>query len=449
VAVSFKIVTLGCKVNQYESAYLASELVRSGWMHAGPGRPADVVVVNTCIVTATAQRQSRQAVRKAIRENPGALVAATGCYAQVFGEELSGIPGLHLVVDNREKVRLPELLRDNGKGQGSVRVLGRPFGDRVPFQHMPLESFPDRSRAFLKIQDGCDAYCSYCIVPYARGPCRSLAPGRVLEGLETLSRRGYREVVLTGIHLGRYGADLGEGVDLVGLLGLILRENLPLRIRLSSLEPGEIRRPLIEMAASEERLCAHFHIPLQSGDDGVLRRMNRRYGRADFARVVRAIRDEIPQAGIGVDVMAGFPGEDEKAHGNTKALLRDLPVSYLHVFPYSPRKGTPASRFREQVEPSRIKERAAALRNLGNRKKRAFQEACLDRVFEILVERGGAEEGGLCEGTSENYLTVRFPLAGARIGDLVPVRTELSVRGALVGSPTGGCTAVGGRAEGI
>jgi threonylcarbamoyladenosine tRNA methylthiotransferase MtaB len=297
------------------------------------------------------------------------------------------------------------------KPSPETAVLFKSFepGDR--FNVMDICRFPGRARAYLKIQDGCESFCSYCIVPFARGPYRSLPPEKVIRMLGTLSDQGYGEVVLTGIHLGKYGVDLGGGMDLVSLLRQIGEKGLPLRIRLSSIEPNEVRMGLIEMAASESWLCRHLHIPLQSGDDRVLDRMNRHYTAREFADAIEAIYTRIPHAAIGVDIMAGFPGENSAAHDNSYSLLKDLPVSYLHVFPFSPRPGTAASRFKGRVAPEDIKKRAARLRDLGEKKRLLFFQGCLNREFPVLTEKWESRERGLIQGRSDNYLPVVFPVA--------------------------------------
>jgi threonylcarbamoyladenosine tRNA methylthiotransferase MtaB len=420
---TFKIITLGCKVNQYESAYLKSRLQEAGWVSADPHEKSNVSIVNTCIVTQAAAHQSRQEIRKAIRANPGGYVAATGCYAQAFPDKLQEIENLDLITGNVGKMSLPELIRENLHSRGRKTAL-EPFTPGMGFETMSIKRFPGRSRAYLKIQDGCEAYCSYCIVPFSRGPYRSLPPENVLGMLEGLAAEGYLEVVLTGIHLGKYGVDLAGDKNLKTLLRAIGRAKFPLRVRVSSMEPGEIDTELIEMVASEEWLCRHFHIPLQSGDDGILKKMNRRYAARAFERLVEEIHEKIPLAAIGVDVMAGFPGEEPGAHSNTVSLLKALPVSYLHVFPYSRRSGTAAARFSDAVLPQDRKKRAAALRALGKEKKRTFQERCLGRVFEVLAEGWHSEDKHLLNGTTDNYLSTLFPALGPGPGRLVKVRLE-------------------------
>jgi threonylcarbamoyladenosine tRNA methylthiotransferase MtaB len=421
MAKCFKIITLGCKVNQCESAYIKEALARAGWTEASRDEEADVNIVNTCIVTQRASYQSRQAIRKVMRENPSALTAAIGCYAQVFPEELASIDGISLIAANTAKSQLPDLLRDaQGPPQPPFFSLSS-FPDRVPFDFVPGGMLSGRTRGFLKIQDGCDSFCSYCIVPYARGPVRSLDSRKVASMLRDFNDRGYKEVVLTGIHLGKYGTDLADRTNLKKLLKLTGNEDLPLRIRLSSIEPGEIDTELVEIVASEPWLCKHFHIPLQSGDDGILKRMNRNYTSREFADLIEKIRKRIPLAAVGVDVMAGFPGEDESAFHNTFALIRGLPVSYLHVFPFSPRKGTPAASFSSRVNEKKIKERAERLRILGQEKRQAFYRSCLGKEFLVLAEGWETEEKGRIRGFTDNYVPVIFAATRLVRNEMVPV----------------------------
>ncbi len=420
---TFSIITLGCKVNQYESACLQARLEEKGWILASSGVPVDVTIINTCIVTQAASHQSRQEIRKAIRGNEKGTVAAIGCYGQAFPEDLKAVKGLRLIAGNVEKGRIPHLLSSVPDEDGPVD-FSIPFPHGMRFEAMNTKTFPGRSRAFLKIQDGCESFCSYCIVPFARGPFRTLPPGDVLRALENFSVEGYREVVLTGIHLGKYGIDLEGGADLKGLLRAVAREKLPLRLRLSSLEPGEIDEDLIDMVASEAWLCRHFHIPLQSGDDGILKKMSRTYSSRTFAGLVKKIHDRVPFAAIGVDVMTGFPGEDHAAHSNSMALLEDLPVSYLHVFPYSRRPGTRAAEFPSHVAPGDKKKRAAGLRSLGASKRHRFIESCIGRVLGVVTEEWHAKERGLLKGISDNYVPVIFSSSGAVQDDLPSVRIE-------------------------
>jgi len=432
---SFKIITLGCKVNQYESAYLEESLINEGLCRASKAGRADITIVNTCIVTQRASYQSRQAIRKALRENPAGMMAAIGCYAQVFPEELSQITGVDLIAGNTKKAQLPAMLL-NSVGSGQPCLVSEDFRSDMDFDCLPIKGFLSRTRAFLKIQDGCQSFCSYCIVPFARGPLRSLDPEKVMSMLKTFSTEGYREVVLTGIHLGAYGIDLDNGTDLKCLLHQIGRERLGLRIRLSSIEPNEIDQEMIEMMSSEEWLCSHFHIPLQSGDDEILKRMNRNYASSEFVKLVERIHKKIPLAAIGADIMAGFPGEDHRAHHNTYSLINDLPISYLHVFPFSPRKGTAAAGFGEQVRQEVIKERAGELRELGQKKREAFYSSCLGKELYVLTEGWESEEEKMIKGLSDNYLPVIFPSSRLIKNRMVSVHLEKLVNNRVIGTAT-------------
>ena len=429
----FRVITLGCKVNQYESAFLRQALEDGGWCKGASGRQVDVAVINTCMVTQSAAHQSRQAIRKAIRENPGAMIVVVGCYAQVSPEELSAIRGVGLVAGNTAKGDLPSMLlnteRPNAKG-----TLVKAFEPGAAFEILPVRRFSDRSRAFLKVQDGCDSFCSYCIVPSARGHPRSLVPDNVISMLRRFSEEGYKEVVLTGIHLGKYGADLSEDISLKGLLRLIGKQGFSVRIRLSSIEPNEIDEELVGMMSCEGWLCRHFHIPLQSGDERVLKAMNRHYSPEDFARLINRIHEAIPFVALGVDVMAGFPGEDDRAHRNTLSLIDQLPVSYLHVFPFSRRPGTPAALLGKQNDPERIKDRASELRELGKQKRVTFYRSCLDKKFQVLFEKLDSEELQRFTGTSDNYLPVVVRSSRDLRGQMVPVSVERVEGYTVVGS---------------
>lgn len=431
---TFKIITLGCKVNQFESASLKASLLDSDWSEASKNEEADVIVVNTCIVTKTASSQSRQAINKAVRENPSCVVAAVGCYAQVYPEELARIPAVNLIAGNAVKDRLPGMLKQ-GIDPDRQFIISEEFGEERAFGQLSLKGFPDRTRAFLKIQEGCQSFCSYCVVPFARGPLRSLKPSQALSMLEALSSEGYKEAVLTGIHLGKYGVDLKEGVTLEDLLYMIKREGFPLRIRLSSLEPNEIGEGLIEMMAAENWLCRHFHIPLQSGDNDILKGMNRQYTVQEFSKLTERIHRSIPLAAIGVDVITGFPGEDLRAFQETFSLVQDLPISYLHVFPFSSRRGTKAAGFSGHVDQESIKERAAQLRSLGQRKKEIFHRSCLGKEFLTLAEGWDSEEKKLMKGMTDNYLPAVFPSSRDLKNQLVAVVLESLEQGKVIGKP--------------
>jgi len=430
---TFRIVTLGCKVNQYESAYLEEAFLEHGWERVKRNAFADVMVINTCVVTGRASYQSRQAIRKAIRENPGARVVATGCYAQIDPEALSEIEGLGLIAGNTWKGRLPRVIFHE-ENRERPRILREPFPSKPRFEVLPVRGHPGRTRAFLKIQDGCRSFCTYCIVPYARGGLRSLDPEGVIEALRRFYREGYREVVLTGIHLGKYGVDQNPPTHLKALLRRIGRANLPLRVRISSLEPEEIDAELVSIVAAEPWVCRHFHMPMQSGDNGVLARMNRKYTAEAFAETVETVHQRLPRAGIGADVLVGFPGETDEAFENTRSRIEALPISYLHVFRYSARPGTPAAGFPDPVPAGVAKERAAVLRDLGRAKKEAFCRSCLGGVYPVIAEAWEGPPEGLARGRADNYLPVAFPSWEAPGSEPLPVRAERLYEDGVAGS---------------
>ncbi len=424
---TFVIFTLGCKVNQWESAYFRTALENGGWKEVSVDEGYDVAIVNTCIVTQKASHQSRQAIRRFIRSNPKATVVATGCYAQAYPNELEKIKGLRMIVGNRLKDILPSIIMGDDYLSGRRFLVDQFDKGRRPLVPMKASKFGERTRAYLKIQDGCESCCTYCIVPRARGPYRSLEPGHVLKMLGSLAEEGYKEVVLTGIHLGKYGVDLQPETNLVRLLEAIGRENLPLRIRLSSIEPGEVEKGLIEMMESETWLCRHFHIPLQSGDFRILKAMGRTYTPEQYCELIGKIKDSIPLAAIGVDVIVGFPGETERAFQNTCDVIKDIPVSYVHVFPFSPRKDTPAAMLPDKVQPEVIKDRAAALREIGKLKRNEFWRSCIGQQFQVLVEGTDPAKGYvLGRGLTDNYITLRFVSSKAKAGDLVTIVLEKS-----------------------
>ncbi len=364
---------------------------------------AELVVVNTCTVTGATDAQSRNLVRRARRLNPECRVVVTGCYAQVNPQVFADLPGVSLVIGNEEKKQLLELLENNAD---EVKVAVADIRQVETACLPPLTSFAGRSRAFVQIQNGCDAFCSYCIIPYARGTSRSSAPDEVVSQVNSLVDAGYPEVVLTGIHIGGYGLDLTPSTSLLELVRCIEQKTALPRLRLGSVEPTEIPDALIETVAASSILCPHFHIPLQSGDTAVLQRMGRHYDRDFFRALVLRIHKHLPDAAIGLDVITGFPGETEDEFANTLELIADLPVSHLHVFPFSKRLGTPAAAMPDQVPGDVSKARAARLRDLGEMKLQAFAERFVGQTLEVVVESGS--EGKRLKGVSRNYLDVVF-----------------------------------------
>jgi threonylcarbamoyladenosine tRNA methylthiotransferase MtaB len=403
----FKIITFGCKVNQYETAGLEEGLKSYGWEKAAGNEPAELCVINTCTVTGKASMQARQAVRRAVRSNPGARIVVTGCYAQTEPEEIEKIEGVEAVIGQGNKHNIPELIGTSQQSpQPKLVSIHKDIRLEKDFSSLPVSGFDSRTRPFLKIQDGCDAFCSYCIVPHARGRSRSMPADRVLENLLRYHAAGVLEVVLTGIHLGCYGRDLTPATGLLQILERIDASGFKGRIRLSSIEPLELSDEIISLVGSSPKFCHHFHIPLQSGDNPILKRMKRPYTSELFRDKVAKIMRTIPDASIGVDTLIGFPGEGQDAFDNTYNLIRELPVSYLHVFPFSRRKGTPADHYPHQVPPEISKLRCEKMRTLGMKKRESFYRKSVGKKVEVLLESNRDSSTGLLKGLTSNYMPV-------------------------------------------
>ena len=421
----FSITTLGCKVNQAESEAIAQELMASDWSAVKNCESAKVCIVNTCTVTQKASMQSRQAVRKAIRDNTNARIIVTGCYAQTAPQEISKIDGVDFVVGQNKKHSIRRLIHSTGAENSKNEIPS--FGDirqERQFQIMPVATSAPRTRPFLKIQDGCDAFCTYCIVPYARGRSRSLPLVNVLQSIQQLAQAGYREVVLTGIHLGAYGHDLSPAARLSELMERI-EETQPLdRVRISSIEPFELTGKIIQQVAESDIFCQHFHIPLQSGDDGILKKMGRPYSPQTFYELITDIHRQIPNAAIGVDTLIGFPGESEAAFNNTYDLIAGLPVSYLHVFPFSARPGTVADKLPNKLNPAVIKDRCERMRKLGNQLREKFYGKFIGQNLPILIETKRERSTGLLKGISSNYLPILIDADDECKNKLIEVKIE-------------------------
>lgn len=419
--------TLGCKTNQFESASMQETLRGAGYRVIPFEEGADLVIVNTCTVTSATDAQSRNLIRRARKFNAACRVVVTGCYAQVDPHALQELPGVSLVIGNEEKQRLLDFLRENDTPTPHVEVADIRQAQSVCLP--PLTSFAGRSRAFVQVQNGCDAFCSYCIIPYARGASRSAHPDEIKQQVVTLVASGYAEIVLTGIHIGCYGADLQPKWTLNDLVRQLEAETGVHRLRLGSIEPTELTDELLATLAASPVICPHLHIPLQAGDDSVLQRMGRTYGRAFFARLVSKVRAVLPSAAICLDVITGFPGETEQEFANTYDFIAGLEISDLHVFPYSKRPGTPAASLPDQVPGNISRERAERLRRLAAEKYRQFAEGFLGRELEVVVE--GGSRGGLLKGISVNYLEILFPGAASLAGQCVRVTPACWLDGSL------------------
>jgi threonylcarbamoyladenosine tRNA methylthiotransferase MtaB len=413
--------TFGCKLNQAETASLVREFEERGYRVVPCDGNADVFVLNSCTVTARSDAKCRQAIRHVLRKNPRTTVIVTGCYSQVASEEVRRIPGVDYVVGTQEKLRLFDHFEGPGKRRHARVSVSSVLGSADAVSREG--NYEDRTRAFLKIQDGCDHGCAYCIVPLARGSSRSVALDVILDQTQSLIDRKFKEIVLTGVHIGKYGHDLEAGSSLATLLLRMLRLDGVGRIRLSSLDPEEIDEGLLEcIAADSEKICRHFHVPLQSGCDAVLSRMRRRYTADEYRAKIDTIVTRFGDVGLGTDVIVGFPGETEEFFEETYRFIEELPFTYLHVFPYSRRKGTEADLFEDQVEPRVRMERAKTLRGLAKKKKEECSVKWGGRVVQVLFE--GREDGEWMAGFSGEYFRVQVPYAEGLKNRILSVRIE-------------------------
>src|SRR5216684_4318461 len=433
---TFYIHQFGCRATQADGASIERQLLDRGCTAASESASADVVVVNTCTVTASADAQARDAIRKLHAANPTARVIVTGCYAQRAPEELAALPGVSWVVGNSHKPQIPDLLQTLSSHPSTAASAGffpaavlqaDPMSLlRAPakiltgdiFEQNVLLSAPvlggegNHTRPTLKIQDGCDSRCSYCVIPFVRGKGRSLPLEIVLQEIQRLCESGFREIVLSGINLGTYGRDLSPRVEFETLLRRILDETSIERLRISSIEPLDITQDLVELFASTHRIAQHFHMPLQSGSDRILAAMHRWYRAEHYARRLELIRERLPHAAIGADVITGFPGESEAEHAATLAFIERLPFTYLHVFSFSKRPGTKAAALSNEVPPAVIKRRARQLRALSEAKASAFRQSQFGCTLRVLTLRRDNSSEVFAEDTtpalSSNYLRVRL-----------------------------------------
>jgi len=423
--------TLGCKVNQYDTQAMMEQFLKKDYRVVDFEEDADVYVINTCTVTNLGDRKSRQMIHRAHRRNPDAVIAVVGCYAQRASEEVLSIPGVNLVLGNQERSRIVELVEE-------VQRTGVPM-NRVAdimkvreFEEMPIEDFEGKTRAVLKIQEGCNQFCAYCIIPYARGPVRSRRPEDVQAEVKRLVDKGYQEIVLTGIHLASYGLDLGEAKLLSLLEDLHDIEGLR-RIRLGSLEPTLLTDQFIQVVKGLPKVCRHYHISLQSGCDETLRRMNRKYTTAKYREIVHHLRQQIPQVAVTTDIMVGFPGETDEEFEKTYRFVEEIAFSKIHVFQYSPRAGTPAAKMKQQVPSEKKEYRSKRLIELGETLERKYLEQFLGTEVEVLFEEEVEASPGWVQGHSDHYIRVMAPGEKELEGRILPVFIEEVGQGYAVG----------------
>ncbi|MEE9149916.1 MAG: tRNA (N(6)-L-threonylcarbamoyladenosine(37)-C(2))-methylthiotransferase MtaB [Candidatus Tectomicrobia bacterium] len=420
--------TLGCRLNQAETATISATFAARGYHVVNFGDETDVCVINTCSVTEGAEAKCRQAVRAVLRRSPQAYVAVTGCYAQVGVEALERIEGLDLIVGTEDKMRVVELI-DLPQKQDRPRVVHSKKISRDEFTIDLVGDYSGQTRANVKIQDGCNFACAFCIIPFARGGARSRKLDDIVREAHGLVERGHREIVLTGVNIGTYASGTYDLLHVVQALEPIAGLE---RIRISSIEPTTISDALLEWMVASPKLCPYLHIPVQSGDDGVLQRMKRRYTRAEFAAFIERLAARVPDICLGTDVMVGFPGEDDGAFTHTRTLLADLPLAYFHVFSYSERPHTYAQRYVDRVPPQVVQQRSRLLRELSERKKAAFYRGFTGRTLRVLFER--REHSGLYTGFSDNYIKVGVATDANVANQLLSVRLQEVDTGIAVGT---------------
>ena len=402
-----KFVTLGCKVNQYETNAMAQKFLEKGYKvieenNESSEEKPDICIINTCTVTNMSDRKSRQMLRRMKEKNPNTIVVAVGCYAQVAKEELSKIPEINLVLGNNEKVEIvkyvEEYLEENIKKLEIEDVMqSREFSDFGDI------TFSEKTRAVIKIQDGCDRFCSYCIIPYARGRVRSRKPESIISEITEIADKGIKEVVITGIHIASYGKDFKENYKLIDLLEEINKIEGIERIRLGSIEPLLITEEFVERLKKLEKICHHFHLSLQSGCDETLKRMNRRYTTEEFENIVKILRNAYKDVNLTTDIIVGFPGETEEEFNKTYEFLKNIKFYKMHVFKYSPRKGTKAAVMKNQVPGNTKEERSKKLIELSNKNEFEYNSEYIGKEVEVLFEE---EKIGIYKGHTQNYIMV-------------------------------------------
>jgi threonylcarbamoyladenosine tRNA methylthiotransferase MtaB len=414
---TYHVENFGCRATQADGAAIERQLLARGMERASAAVDAQVVVLNTCTVTASADRDARASIRRIHRDNPGARILVTGCYAQRAPEELSALPGVSLVVGNSHKHRLAEYAAPLAPGDGFVPLTRIGIDSRLIvgdiFAHTELMAAPvfdfdssEKTRPNLKVQDGCNNRCSFCIIPYVRGKSRSLKLEQVLREVDSLVASGYREIVLSGINLGRWGRDLSPRMSFAAMLRAILEHTAIEKVRISSVEPMDWNDEVIDLVASSPRIAKHAHVPLQSGSDRILRRMHRKYRPWHYADRIERVRRTMPDAAIGADVMVGSPGETDEDFEQTRLLIQRLPFTYLHVFTYSSRPGTPSAEMPEQVPVEIARERNRVLRELAARKKQEFMQSFVGRELEAITLTHC--DGDSTEALTDNYLKLRL-----------------------------------------
>ena len=413
--------TLGCRVNHYETEAMAEKFIREGYEITDFSNFADVYVVNTCSVTNMSDKKSRQIISRARRINENAIIAAVGCYSQVSPEEVAKIEGVDVVLGTRNKGDIVYYVNKAKDEKESQIVVGEVLRNKE-FEDLNIEEYQDKTRAFLKIQDGCNRFCAYCLIPYTRGAVCSKDPEKVISEIKKLAEHGFKEIILSGIHTASYGVDLEGDVSLMTILEEIEKVDGIERVRIGSIEPCFFTDSVIEKMKSMKKLCPQFHLSLQSGCDATLKRMNRRYTAKEYADSVNLLRETMPDVSITTDVIVGFPGETEEEFNETYEFLKNIKLTKTHVFKYSPRKGTKAADMQDQLDGSIKEKRSKLLIELSNKNEKEFIEKFIGKEMDALIEAEVKGKDGIYEGYTRNYIKVQVPCTCADVtGKIVDI----------------------------
>lgn len=422
--------TLGCKVNQYETEAMEELFEKSGYKIVDEDQIADIYVINTCTVTNLSDRKSRQIIRRAKRKNQEAIVAVVGCYSQVSPDEVAAIDGVDIIIGTTDRNHIVSLCEEVKAIKGQINIV-RNVKSQKEFETINIDTIKGKTRAYMKIQDGCNQYCSYCIIPYARGPIRSRDLENIISEAKKLALAGFKEIVLTGIHIASYGKDKKD-IKLINVLEELGKLEGIERIRFSSIEPTLIDDEFMERLVKIGKVCDHFHLSLQSGSDRVLQRMNRKYSTREYGEIVETIRKYMPQAGITTDIIVGFPEETEEEFDETLDFVRKIGFSRIHVFKYSPREGTPAAEYKEQINGNIKNQRSETLISLGDEMMKEFNNEFIGKNLSVLFEEE-SRDGQFIEGYTTNYIRVKSKLDKAYLGQIADVRINSQEEDYLIG----------------
>ncbi|HZK57375.1 MAG TPA: tRNA (N(6)-L-threonylcarbamoyladenosine(37)-C(2))-methylthiotransferase MtaB [Clostridia bacterium] len=410
------IFTLGCKVNQYETQAMRELFEKKGYNVKLNNEIADIYIINTCTVTNAGEKKSRQFIRRAKRNNPNAIIAVMGCYAQTSPRKVLSIEGVNIIIGTDNRNKIADII-ERCEPDEKINLVNDIMKVRE-FEEMSVKNIKGKTRAFLKIQEGCNQYCSYCIIPYARGPVRSRGKAEIINEIKNLVNKGFKEMVLTGIHVASYGKDLDSKETLIDVLREVNDIDGLERIRLSSLEPTLFTNEFLQGLSQLDKICRHFHLSLQSGCNATLRRMNRRYTVEQYRDIVNRIRETYPEIALTTDVIVGFPGETEKEFNTTYGFVKEIGFSEIHVFRYSPRKGTPAARYKNQIDGTTKRHRSEKLIELGEQLRKSYYTLFIGRNKEVLFETLSRRVPGYIEGHTGNYLRVLAPADDIKEGEL-------------------------------